>query len=75
MKVKTFKQWFEDRGDEKLPENEISGEWFHTHRFPMVVSCCECGTTMALPFAYITQIVHLALAQGQQGLLVRVQFN
>ena len=55
MKVKTFKQWFEDQGDEKLPENEISGEWFHTHRLPMIVSCCECGTTMALPFAYITE--------------------
>lgn len=42
----------EDRGFE-IPEENIPGEWFAKHRLPMVVACCCCGMTMALPSAWI----------------------
>ena len=53
--MKTFKEWFEENYDEKMPTGTINGGWFADHDLPMIVSCCCCGTTMALPSALIDE--------------------
>lgn len=43
---------FEEMGVE-MPRGEIPGAWFAEHALPMIVSCTNCGATMALPSAMI----------------------
>ena len=53
--MKTFKRYCEENLHTPFPEgNTINGEWFIVHGFPMIVSCCCCGMTMALPSAMIS---------------------
>ena len=50
--MKNFYEYAANRGI-KVPEGNISGEWFHANHFPMVVKCYCCEMSMALPSAYI----------------------
>ena len=51
--MKTFIQYWKDRSNEDIP-NEIPGTWFSERGLPMIVACCCCGMTMALPSAVIS---------------------
>lgn len=48
----SFRQYVEARGIE-MPKGNIPGEWFSKHGYPMVVRCCCCEMTMAIPSAWI----------------------
>ena len=50
--MKNFIQYVKDHGIE-VPEKNIPGEWFSKHGYPMVVRCCCCEMTMAIPSAFI----------------------
>lgn len=47
-----FFDYVRNRGIE-IPNGNIPGEWFSKHGFPMVVRCCCCEMTMAIPSAWI----------------------
>lgn len=49
----TFEKWYEQISGESLPKGNINGEWFVERQLPMIVECTCCGSTMALPNAYI----------------------
>lgn len=49
----SFKNWFEENYNEQLPNGNIDGDWFDSHRLPMIVHCTCCEMTMALPSAMI----------------------
>lgn len=50
---KNFKNWAKENGI-KLPETTtINGQWFVDNGLPMIVECTCCGSTMALPSAYL----------------------
>lgn len=51
--MKTFKQYIKDEFDIDMPSREINGSWFSDNGFPMIVACCRCGMTMAIPSALI----------------------
>lgn len=51
--MKTFKEWFEETYEEKLPTGTINGQWFFDRNLPMIVECACCTTTMSLPSALI----------------------
>lgn len=51
--MKSFKEYIESHEYEKMPKNNISGSWFIQNHLPMVVRCCCCNMTMALPSAWI----------------------
>lgn len=50
--MKTFREWYIENYEKELPTS-MDGAWFSEHNLPMVVECICCGTTMALPSAYI----------------------
>lgn len=50
----TFEKWYEKvSGGHQLPKGNINGEWFVEQGLPMIVGCTCCGSTMALPTAYV----------------------
>ena len=51
--MQSFKEYIESHGYEKMPESNISGSWFIQNHLPMVVRCCCCDMTMAVPSAWI----------------------
>ena len=50
--MKNFFEYVSERGI-KIPEGNISGEWFRKYDFPMIVRCTYCGMNMSLPSARI----------------------
>jgi len=50
--MKTFFDYVRDQGI-AIPETNIPGSWFHKHGYPMIVRCCCCEMTMAIPSAWI----------------------
>lgn len=61
--MKSFKEYFEENWNEKLPEKVINGAWFSEHGFPMIVTCTDCGMTMALPNAYVDEDGYIYCSQ------------
>lgn len=54
--MKSFIDWYKDAsGGLEPPHGNISGEWFVENQLPMIVECTCCGSTMALPAAYIDE--------------------
>jgi len=51
--MKSFKDYVESRGYEKMPEDTIPAVWFKRNFLPMVVACSCCGMTMASPSAWV----------------------
>ena len=51
--MKSFFDYVRTELNIPIPEGNIPGEWFSKHRFPMIVRCCCCEMTMALPSAWI----------------------
>ena len=51
--MKTFEQWLKEHRHCELPKGEVNANWFIERGLPMVVECCCCTMTMALPNAYI----------------------
>lgn len=51
--MKSFKEYVESRGYEKVPEGNIPAVWFKRNFLPMVVRCTCCEMTMALPSAWM----------------------
>ena len=49
----TFRNYWLSNYKENLPEKEIRGDWFAERGLPMIVECCQCCMTMALPCAWI----------------------
>lgn len=50
--MKNFFEYVRECGVE-IPENNIPGEWFSKHGYPMIVQCSCCEMTMAIPSAWI----------------------
>ena len=50
--MKSFFDYVRERGID-IPEKEIPGDWFSKHGYPMVVRCCCCEMTMAIPSAWV----------------------
>jgi hypothetical protein len=57
--MKTFHEWYNDQFEDNVPSEIINGAWFVERGLPMVVCCTECGTTMALPNAYVDEDGHV----------------
>lgn len=53
--MKTIREYLAEEFDILLPEGTINGEWFAEHNLPMIVECTNCGTTMALPSAFVDE--------------------
>lgn len=55
--MKSFEEyWNEENPSDKYPTTEsVSGGWFAERRLPMIVACCCCQMTMALPSAQIDE--------------------
>ena len=53
--MKSFKEYIEQKLNVKVPEGNISGEWFQKNSIPMVVRCSCCDMTMASPSAWIDE--------------------
>lgn len=53
--MKTAEQYIKDKFNIEMPKDKINGQWFADNGLPMVVECCCCGTTMALPSAMIDE--------------------
>ena len=51
--MKSFKDYVEKRFNIKMPEGNISGEWFMKSSLPMIVKCSCCEMTMASPSAWV----------------------
>lgn len=51
--MKTFAEWLKEAYGEDLPKGNINGNWFSDRGLPMIVNCTCCGSTMALPSAYV----------------------
>lgn len=52
---KNFKSWAKENNIE-FPETDIiNGQWFVDNGLPMIVECTCCGSTMALPSAYLDE--------------------
>lgn len=51
--MKSFKEYIESHGYEKVPESNIPAVWFKRNFLPMVVRCTCCEMTMALPSAWM----------------------
>ena len=51
--MKSFKEYVESRGYEKMPEGNIPAIWFKRNFLPMVVRCSCCDMTMASPSAWV----------------------
>jgi len=51
--MKQFFDYIKETRDIEIPEGNIPGSWFKENHLPMVVRCCCCEMTMALPSAYI----------------------
>ena len=49
----TAKEYLKEYMGIEMPDGDIDGQWFVDNRVPMIVSCCECESTMALPSAMI----------------------
>ena len=48
--------WNERHPNDEYPTTEsVSGEWFASRNLPMIVACCCCEMTMALPSARIDE--------------------
>ena len=55
MHMKSFKEYIEQKWNVKVPEGNISGEWFQKNSIPMVVRCSCCDMTMASPSAWVDE--------------------
>lgn len=53
--MKSFKEYIEQKWNIKVPEGNISGEWFQKNFIPMVVRCACCDMTMASPSAWVDE--------------------
>lgn len=51
--MKTFAKWLKENYGEEMPTGVINYQWFADRNLPMVVECACCGTSMALPSAFI----------------------
>ena len=51
--MKSFKDYVESHGYEKMPEGNIPSIWFKRNFLPMVVKCTCCEMTMASPSAWV----------------------
>lgn len=51
--MKTAKQYLKEDMGIEMPKCEITGQWFADNGLPMIVSCSCCGSTLALPFAWV----------------------
>ena len=52
---KNFKSWAKEHSL-KFPETDtVNGQWFADNDLPMIVHCTCCGSTMALPSAYLDE--------------------
>lgn len=49
-----FKEWANKEIGEEVPKHNI-GDYIICHGLPMVVSCTCCGSTIALPSAWINE--------------------
>ena len=62
--MKIFHEWYNEQAaadndaEDRVPSEIINGTWFAERGLPMVVSCTKCGTTMALPNAYVDDDGH-----------------
>lgn len=54
--MKSFTDWYKDvSGGHEPPHRNIPYEWFAERNLPMIIECTCCGSTMALPNAYIDE--------------------
>jgi len=53
--MRSFREYVEERGYEKMPEGNIPAIWFKRNFLPMVVKCTCCEMTMASPSAWIDE--------------------
>ena len=52
--MKSIHQFLKDECGIEMPlTGTINGEWFAKNRLPMIVECECCGSTMALPSAFV----------------------
>ena len=51
--MKSFKEYAESHGYEKMPEGNVPAIWFKRNFLPMIVRCYCCEMTMALPSAWV----------------------
>ena len=51
--MRTAKRFIKEEFDIEMPQGDISGQWFAENRLPMIVRCCCCDTSMALPSAML----------------------
>lgn len=51
--MRSAEQWLWEEMGIEMPHGDISGSWFAEHNLPLIVECCCCQTTMALPTAVI----------------------
>ena len=51
--MKDFFSYIKERGVDVPEGPNIPGEWFSKHGYPMVVRCCCCDMTMAIPSAWV----------------------
>lgn len=51
--MKTFEQWFRENRRAEVPKGNIDEGWFIERGLHMIVECCCCGMSMALPNAMI----------------------
>ena len=51
--LRTIQEYLKEEMNITMPDGDINGQWFSDNHLLMIVSCCDCGTTMALPSAMI----------------------
>lgn len=55
MRYINFIRWYEENHEDNVPQGAISGNWFAERGLPIIVRCTCCGSTMALPTAYVDE--------------------
>lgn len=51
----SFRDYVENKYGIKMPEGNISAEWFYNNDLPMIVRCSCCEMSMAISSAWIDE--------------------
>lgn len=51
--MRTAEVYLKEEMNIEFPKGNVPGSWFEENSLSMVVSCCCCGMTLALPSAMI----------------------